>query len=528
MSITINPTLPQEWKDNITYEEGNQVVYGNSVSSKNKVIYQSIHRNIDGDVNRNKNPIDYPDYWKALDIYKKDSTVMPHGQYSGDDSFWERDEIKISQNGQVFVNGENTGINVRGPAGSPAYIRWEDLTPEQKAELRGEAGLDGTDGHISFDDLTPGQIAQLKGSQGIQGKSSYEIWLEQGHTGTIDDYFSWIMENAISVDTELDEFSTNPVENKVITNALESYKAAINEYVKQCNQRITALENRLKYVYDNIEHEFKFGITQQGEYGYFYNNSATIIPFNKEQTELLMSVDTQPLLGLGIQSFGQSDYTSNVSFLTVGENIMQQPSGLNRTISTSVGESPGVDFLVPTEMYGFNEEEWSRVKTDDVTDLLMTDGLNLDLTSEPFPKGNVLDPEATGPDSVYPVNVETWNIYSAWINPGNTKYFMYGVTVARANLHPNVSVGGHIGQHNITWDNGRKLADVFISGSLPEYVEEAGVVTHLGFNFDTEEATYYIHAGHETGWWIGGWDDPLWDSFNIVRVTGYYIDNEEV
>ena len=39
---------------------------------------------------------------------------------------------------------------------------------------------------------------------------------------------------------------------------------------------ITDLENRLKYTYDNVEHFFRFGITQQGQYGYYYNNSATI------------------------------------------------------------------------------------------------------------------------------------------------------------------------------------------------------------------------------------------------------------
>lgn len=87
--------------------------------------------------------------------------------------FWTDYPISIDINGYIFYNGENTGINVRGPAGM-SIARWEDLTPEQIAQLKGRDGAAGING--------------VNGTDGVDGKdglSAYEEWLEVN--GWLDD-----------------------------------------------------------------------------------------------------------------------------------------------------------------------------------------------------------------------------------------------------------------------------------------------------------------------------------------------------
>ena len=79
--------------------------------------------------------------------------------------FWTDYPISIDINGNIFYNGENTGINVRGPAGF-SHISFDDLTEEQKASLKGEDGADGVDGRNGQD-----------GQDGKDGYSAYQLWL---------------------------------------------------------------------------------------------------------------------------------------------------------------------------------------------------------------------------------------------------------------------------------------------------------------------------------------------------------------
>lgn len=53
----------------------------------------------------------------------------------------------------------------KGDKGDP--LRFEDLTNAQKEQLKGEPGKDGT---MTFEDLTPAQKASLKGEKGDPGK----------------------------------------------------------------------------------------------------------------------------------------------------------------------------------------------------------------------------------------------------------------------------------------------------------------------------------------------------------------------
>lgn len=79
--------------------------------------------------------------------------------------FWSYHPISIDINGYIFYYDENTGINVRGPAGS-TIIRWDDLTPEQIAQIKGADGQDGTNGANG-----------INGADGKDGMSAYEEWL---------------------------------------------------------------------------------------------------------------------------------------------------------------------------------------------------------------------------------------------------------------------------------------------------------------------------------------------------------------
>lgn len=95
--------------------------------------------------------------------------------------FWTDYPVSIDINGNILYHGENTGINVRGPISSPCYLRFEDLTEEQKDELKGRDGIDGTNGRNGVD-----------GQNGAPGLSAYEEW-EIDHPGqTEEDFYEYI------------------------------------------------------------------------------------------------------------------------------------------------------------------------------------------------------------------------------------------------------------------------------------------------------------------------------------------------
>lgn len=99
--------------------------------------------------------------------------------------FWEYFPISIDMNGFIFYYGENTGINLRGPEGAPKYIRYEDLTPEEIASLKGQDGVNGLNGRDGAD-----------GVNGVDGLDAYHVWLrdmgydEQDHP--IEEFYAYI------------------------------------------------------------------------------------------------------------------------------------------------------------------------------------------------------------------------------------------------------------------------------------------------------------------------------------------------
>lgn len=285
MPTTINNTLPMNWDATISYNLGDRV-------SSNGMIFESL---VQG--NLGHHPARSSDYWEPLDIYKKDLTQMPHGEYGGDDNFWERDQIYIDSNGWVYVNNENIGINVKGRDGT---VSFEALTPEQIEALRGPrgergeqgpAGPEGPQGPMGEVILTPEQVAALKGDQ---GKSTYEIWLEQGHTGTEEDFLEWLTDQTVQLDKVLLPDSLNPVTNKGIYDALFSYQVYLTTLLEDYTKRVIALENRLKAEYNGETQEFKFGVTDLGSYGYIKTGDTQVIPFATNEQDVLQSANVMP------------------------------------------------------------------------------------------------------------------------------------------------------------------------------------------------------------------------------------------
>ena len=300
MATTINNTLPLNWDSSQSYNIGDTVSYTG-------IIYVSVVSN-----NVNNNPKNNLDYWKPLDIYLKEETVMPHDwhTYSGDENFWERDNVYIDTNGYLYLNNENTGICVNGHG--VGLVKFESLTEDQKAQIKGEKGDKGDPGITGeqgpkgdkgdmgsvtwSDDLTPEQIAQLR------GKSTYETWLEVYPQGSKQEFLDWVRSTLQAFDTALLQNSTNAVQNQAIYTAFMNYQGAINTVINNLLSRVETLEGQLKATTGQA---FIFSTTDVGEYGYKVGDS--VVPFRQTSEEVLQSTQIFPSNGIAASQIGEQE-----------------------------------------------------------------------------------------------------------------------------------------------------------------------------------------------------------------------------
>lgn len=346
MAVTPNNTLPNQWDSTVTYYEGDTVIFLN-------VIYKCLQTSL------NNIPALSGEYWKALDIYLKDYTVMPHGDYSGDESFWQRDQLYIDSSGYIYLNNENTGINVRGPQGSTT-VSFDSLTPAQIEQLRGPQGIQGPQGSTGATGpqgpmgevvLTPEQIAALKGDD---GKSAYDIWREEGYIGTVDDFLNWLRSGIITLDKELDPNSTNGVENKGIYKGLQDYKRKVNKTLSDFASRLEDLENRLKATYNNEVYLFKFGMTSEGKYGYILMDTDTVIPFDAVDNNILLTSSSAiPSLLIASENFG--NFSTSPVMETIGDVGATEPTSLRGVISNSTGFDTNPIYASNVQMMSLEE-----------------------------------------------------------------------------------------------------------------------------------------------------------------------------
>ena len=86
--------------------------------------------------------------------------------------FFSYHPITIDVNGYLFYYDENTGVNVRGPAGAPRFVRFSDLTEEEIQILKGADGANGVNGRNG-----------TNGRDGVDGLDAYHLWLrDNGYT----------------------------------------------------------------------------------------------------------------------------------------------------------------------------------------------------------------------------------------------------------------------------------------------------------------------------------------------------------
>ena len=496
MAITTNPTLPQEWDSSKDYYIKQQVLY-------KQIIYQCV-KNTGGN---HMPPYNKSEYWIAIDAYKKAATVMPHGPYAGDDEFWERDEVKITPTGDVLINNEVTGINVRGPRGD-GTIRWENLTPQQRDSLKGDQGPQGKTGPkgdtgergpAGYIDLSPEQIEILKGET---GKSNYELWLEMGHTGDLNDYFAWLIHSAVIIDTKLSEFSSNPVENRAISAALEVYKSLVNELLHQYEARLQALENRLKARYNNEDHYFSFGVTTEGKYGYYYGNTTPqLIPFDNTNSEVLNTMMTEELQGVAAQSFANNN--STLAYSTIADHSPYSPTSLEGDVTSSGGEDN-------MPLYGTN------IESINLTDYI---DHNIEYT-EIFKQGQGFlesQPIYTyGFDGMTLSNNQL--ITNNSTSPINGIYFNTELGQAYSRIYfvvEPLTIGENItcqyGSINKTYESLHQAKE-FINGSRTQ--ENAGIVRYKNDSFD-ERQTFFVNISGNEGCYFCAKDNG---DFKIIKM----------
>src|SRR5699024_11977137 len=63
---------------------------------------------------------------------------------------------------------------------------YDSLSPEQKLEIKGDKGDKGDSFH--YEDFTQGQLDELRGKDGNDGKSTYELAVQEGFLGTLEEY----------------------------------------------------------------------------------------------------------------------------------------------------------------------------------------------------------------------------------------------------------------------------------------------------------------------------------------------------
>src|SRR5699024_24888 len=63
---------------------------------------------------------------------------------------------------------------------------YDSLSPEQKLEIKGDKGDKGDS--FEYEDFTQGQLDELRGKDGNDGKSAYELAVQEGFLGTLEEY----------------------------------------------------------------------------------------------------------------------------------------------------------------------------------------------------------------------------------------------------------------------------------------------------------------------------------------------------
>ena len=123
---------------------------------------------------------------------------------------------------------------------------------------KGDPGIDGKDGEDGADGID--------GSDGADGKSAYEIWLEQGNTGTEEDFLNWLREGEyLKQIGNLDEYEggTDEIVQYIGTTNVKYTNGYV--YKKVGTRKIIQPGTRYIEINDSTGELIKLGITN-GKY----------------------------------------------------------------------------------------------------------------------------------------------------------------------------------------------------------------------------------------------------------------------
>ena len=122
--------------------------------------------------------------------------------------------------GYWFVGSTDTGIKAQGPQG-----------------IQGVPGKDGRNGINGKDgDRGPQGLPGANGKDGADGKSAYQIWLDNGYTGTETDFLN-SLKGKDGTDVDLSGYATTEAVQKAQSTADNAYKYSQNE-ANLINKRI--------------------------------------------------------------------------------------------------------------------------------------------------------------------------------------------------------------------------------------------------------------------------------------------------
>lgn len=124
------------------------------------------------------------------------------------------------------------GNGIKSVVLNPDYtltLAFDDNTSYTTESIRGLPGKDG-----------------VNGTDGSNGKSAYEIALEHGFEGTEEE---WLASIKVEVDDALDQTSENPVQNKVVTEAIETVSTAVERLANGVSpEEIDGVNDLIRYV----------------------------------------------------------------------------------------------------------------------------------------------------------------------------------------------------------------------------------------------------------------------------------------
>ncbi len=168
---------------------------------------------------------------------------------------------EFTENGDPVYAGKD---GKQGIPGKSAYEVWLDAGNVGSVEdflalLKGDTGEPGEDGTDGVDGV---------GQQGIPGKSAYQMWLDAGYTGTLQDFINFLRTDASEVQEGIEEAFIAEVGQAefTLTNLINSGVSAYINGVRISRAEFYYLKNTYKVTFlDPLDEDDEVSFILSGE-----------------------------------------------------------------------------------------------------------------------------------------------------------------------------------------------------------------------------------------------------------------------